>query len=43
VLQETYATVDIKQKIDFTAIPSQVRDQLRQAIMKQIDLKPNAE
>ena len=43
VLQETYATVDIKQKIDFTAIPSQVRDQLRQAIMKQIDLKPNVE
>lgn len=38
VFAENNSSIDIKQKIDFTMIPAQVRDQLRQAIMKQIEL-----
>lgn len=39
VFAENNTNIDIKQKIDFTMIPAQVRDQLRQAIMKQIELQ----
>lgn len=40
-LAENTLDVNIKQKIDLTMISAQVRDQLRSAMLKQIELKAN--
>ena len=38
-LAENVVDVNIKQKVDLTLIPAQVRQQLRNALLKQIELK----
>jgi hypothetical protein len=38
-LAENTVDVNIKQKVDLTLIPSQVRNQLREALLRQIELK----
>jgi len=37
-LAESTLDVNIKQKVDLTLMPTQVRDQLRHALLKQIEL-----
>lgn len=43
VFAESNTNIDIKQKIDLTMIPAQVREQLRSALMKQIELTANSD